>query len=449
MLPSPNRPASHSAERSSGPLWLWPCVGGAVAAVLASLLSVVRPEDGLLARLWPADASAAGTLLQLVATAAVTATTLIFSITVVALQLASQQFSPRLLRSFVRDPVTKVVLLVLTSAFSYSLAGLRAVHQDRPVPTLMVLVAALLGLATLAAVLAFTTHMVRTLRVDTMMLRVHDETSTAMEQFYPPYGDPSVRSPSELDLDAARGCRVAADGSGYVRVVETAEGVAAARDRGLVLRLEVRPGDHVVRGAPIATAWDDRGGPAEPETAAEVVGRIVQLDYERTLDQDAAFGLRQLEDIAVKAMSPGINDPVTATAAVGHMTDLLVRLPGFRLGATLHVDEDGVGRLVVPDRDLRYYLTLACGQLRRFGAGEPTVLGALLRMLREVGRACRDDDQRAEVAYAADLVVEGMSSDLIDADAAAVLDMRRRVTLALEGRIEEAYADRAGETRSV
>jgi uncharacterized membrane protein len=179
------------------------------------------------------------------------------------------------------------------------------------------------------------------------------------------------------------------------------------------------------------------------------VRAAVVLNNERTIDQDAAFGFRQLEDIAVKAVSPAINDPVTAATAVGHMADLLVRLTGRRLGPTLHEDGDGAGRAVVPDRDLRYYLHLACGQLSRFGGGEPTLLMALLRMLRDVALACRDDRQREEVAWAADLVTGQASPDWQEVDARAVRHHRERVTAALEGRLADAFADRAGEARSM
>ena len=449
MRPAGSRDEQRTAERSGGPLWLWPAVAGVVAAVLATVLSTIRTESGLLAVLWPSDTAAAGTTLQLVATAAVTITTLTFSITVLALQLAAQQYSPRLLRGFAQDPVIKAVLVVLTATFTYALAGLRTVDQERPVPTLLLVGAAALGLASFAAVLAFTTHIVRALRIDTMMLRVHDDTGRAMAAFYPDHDDPTVQGPEELGgLAAAPGRTVSAGTSGYVRNIRVEEAVQLTREHDLVVRVEVRPGDHVVRGAPIATVWTPDGEPADA-SADDVVREVVRVDYERTIDQDAAFGFRQLEDIAVKAMSPGINDPGTAVAAVGHMSDLLTRLTGYRLGASLHADEEGTGRVVVPDRDMRYYLDLACGQLRRFGAGEPTVLVALLRMLREVARAARDEEQRAEVARAADLVLEQLGDGLIDDDVEAVREAHRRVCLALEGRTTEAYADRSGEFRSI
>jgi uncharacterized membrane protein len=437
-----------SAERSRSPLWLWPAASGTAAGAVAWLLGRIRPQGGFLAALWPSDTSAAGSLLQVVATGAVTITTLTLSLTVVALQLASQQFSPRLLRDFARDRVTKQVLSVFTATFAFAVTGLRGLSSTRPVATLVCLGAALLALASFAALLFYITHITALLRVDTMMKRVHDEADRAIDDFYRRYDDPPSRSPDELDLDRSRAVVVTSSGSGFVRVVESETVLRAAQEHDAVICIEVRPGDHVTRGVPVATAWG-RGARPLPRELCDAVRRSVVLSYERTIDQDAAFGLRQLEDIAVKAMSPAINDPTTADAAVGHMADLLVRLTGRQLGAALHEDEHGAGRVVVPDRDLQYYLDLACGQLRRFGAAEPTVLISLLRMLRDVAVACRDDDQRADVARAADLVCAQLSPQANEADADGVADLRRRVDRALEGRAEDAYADRAGETRSV
>jgi uncharacterized membrane protein len=148
-------------------------------------------------------------------------------------------------------------------------------------------------------------------------------------------------------------------------------------------------------------------------------------------------------------MSPSVNDPVTATHAVGHMGDLLVKLTGCHLGPTAHVDDDGTARVVIPDQDLRYYLDLACGQLRRFAASEPTVLAALLRMLRDVAVGWRDDHQRDEVRRSAHLVADQLAPSVAEADAGMVADMRRRVEQALAGNVSMAYEDRAGETRSM
>jgi uncharacterized membrane protein len=439
-----------SAETARTSLWVWPAITGAAAVVAALLLARIRPEDGSLPdSLWPGDVQSASTVLQVVATAVMTAITLTFSVTVVALQLASQQFSPRLLREFARDPVTKRVLSVLSATFLFAITVLRDLDGDRPVPTVAVTVGYLLGIASLGSIVAFIAHITRALRVDTMMLAVHDETEDAIFAFYPEHGDPSVRSGDELELDEEAGWLVLAASSGFVQKTDVPGLIDCARAHDVFIRVESRPGDHVVRGAPLATAWWDTGGRHDRAAVEERVRAAISLGFERTLDQDAGFGFRQLEDIAVKAMSPSINDPVTATHAVGHMGDLLVRLASRRLGPTLHHDGDGIPRAIVPDRDLRYYLDLACSQLRRFGAEEPTVLVALLRMLRDVAVACRDDEQRAEVRRAADLVAGQVPDSLPDHDIQTVVTMRDRVSSALDGDLRSAYVDRVGETRSI
>ncbi|WP_228973150.1 DUF2254 domain-containing protein [Streptomyces sp. DH12] len=443
------------AEGSRGPLWGWPTASGAAAFGVALLLARIRPVAGSAwAALWPGDVDSASTALQAVVTTSVTVTTLTFSLTVVTLQLASQQFSPRLLRRYARDRATKTVLSVLTCTFVFSITTLAFLDAERRVPAPAVVVAMALGVASLAAVLAYLTHIVREVRVDSMMRAVHEETATAIGMFYPALEDPRPLSPDRVCLDEDAGVTVYASRSGFVRLVDVSALVECARTHNVLVRLDARPGDLVVARTPLATVWAREPGaaPARPDAdgTADAVHEAVTIAYERTLDQDVAFGFRQLEDIAVKAMSPGINDPVTATAAVGHMADLLVRLADRRLGPTLHLDAQGEPRAIVPDRDLRYYLDLACGQLGRFAAAEPTVLVALLRMLRDLAVVVHEDAGRAdEVRRAAGTVRDAVSPAVSAADAEAVHDLHCRVLTALEGSVARAYADRSGETRSV
>ncbi len=432
-------------------LWVWPLVSGSVGFVAALLLLRIRvPATHRLARLaWPGDADAASTMLQTVAASVITVTALTFTLTIVALQLASQQFSPRLLREFARDRVIKLVLAIMVATYVVAITVLRGMDADRPLPTVAVAVAFLLGVATLAAVLGFVAHIARVLRVDTMMLAVHDETDRVIDTFYPAYGDPAPRSPEELGLADTDGVVVLARSSGFVRRIDVPALLSAARDHDAVLRMEVRAGDHLVRGTPMATVWACTDAAPSVQAIGDAIHQAMALGYERTIEQDAAFGFRQLTDIAVKALSPGINDPVTAAHAVGHMSDLLVRLTSKRLGATLHEDTDGVGRVIVPDRDLRYYLDLACGQVRRYGQREPTVLAALLGMLRDVAASARDDQHRSEIARQVEFICAEVPPSTPPHDAEQVNDLAQRVRQALGGDLRDAFWDRSGETRSI
>ncbi|WNB84394.1 DUF2254 domain-containing protein [Cellulomonas sp. ATA003] len=436
------------AERSSAELWRWPAVAGAAAWAAGLALAPVRPDPSSTAsRLaWPGDVDSASTVLQVIATASISAVTMTFSLTVVALQLASQQFSPRLLRDFVQDRHTKTVLAVMVAAFVFALTSLRGLRADQDVPAYSMVVAYGLGLATVFAFLAFLGHITRQLRVETMMRSVHEQTSAAIQSFYPAYDDSRPRSQEELDFGDRPVGVVPVRRSGFVRAIDVEAVVSAAQRRDAVVEVVVRPGDQAVRGTPLARVGC---APAERAELGEEISDAVTMGYERTIEQDSAFGFRQLTDIAVKAISPSVNDPVTAAHAVGHTADLLVQLTEKRLGGILHTDDDGVGRAVVGDRDLRYYLDLVCGPVRRFGRTEPTVLMALLRMLRDVASAARDEGQRAEIERQVALVSAEVDASVGESDVADIGDLADRVHAALRGDVDRAYGDRSGETRPV
>ena len=437
-----------SAEHGATSLWPWPVAAGIIAVVVA--LALTRwgpaPESDAGRRLWPGGQEAAQVLLQVVVASVVTATSITFSLVVVALQVASQQFSPRLLRGFSRDPVLKVVLAVLVGTFAYSITLLRSAGGSQEVPPLAMLGTYLSALASLGALLVFINHMATAMRVDTMMVSVHSDSRRGIARFYPAYEErlqaiPAVPPRGAVVVPSRR--------SGFVRRIDVPTLADHARRADLVFVLEVRPGDHVVVGTPVAAAWS-LDGPTDLDEATDIAERGIEIGYERTLEQDPSFGFRKLADIAVKALSPSINDPVTATHAVGHMGDLLVRLTGRRLGPQPHDDDDGTLRVVTVDRDFRYYLDLACGQVRRYGAREPTVLIGLLRMLRDVAVSARDDLQRDEIRRQVRLVVGAVPPDeLLPEDARDVHDMAQRVEEALHGHLVQAFRDRSGETRSV
>lgn len=445
-----HRPGA-ARERLRAALWFWPSVSACAGLLVALALLPVRagPHSGLARWAWPTGATAATSLASTVATAVITAAGLTFSLTVVALQLASQQFSPRLLRSFARDRTVQTAMAVLVTTFVVALTTLRGLDDSGPLPVLALLLTEVLGLASAVVLLVFVGHIMTRLRVDSMMAEVHADTVRALSTAYVERGAGSDPPPDDLPGPDG-GLLVQAWSSGFVRTVDPDALLAGAARLGVGLLLGVRPGDMVVRGAPVASAFPLSGAATVPEEAlADAVREGVALGAERTEEQDVAFGLRQLVDIAVKAMSPAVNDPTTAAEAMSYCSDLLVRLLDRRLGPQLHQDAADGPWVVTPDRDLRYYLDLACAQLRRFGRAEPTVLSALLRLLRDVAANAVDDDQRRQVGAQCALVLAEVPSSLLDEDRAAVESLAERVGLALRGDVDAAYRDRAGETRSI
>ena len=167
-------------------------------------------------------------------------------------------------------------------------------------------------------------------------------------------------------------------------------------------------GEFVVEGSPLLWLWAPSPDTPQPDPATfgEALPLAVRLGYERTAEQDVAFGVRQLADIAVKALSPAINDPYTAIQALEHLGVLLAKLVRRPLGNQHLGDHAGATRVVVPGRDLSYYLDLATGQIRRYGCAEPRVDRALLRVLATTGTFCRDAADRALIARHVQLVVD-------------------------------------------
>ena len=434
-----------SRESVRAAVWFWPAVATVLAVALASaLLQVPSPAGGLV---WPGDVESASTTLQAIATAVITATSLTFSLVVVALQLASQQFSPRLLREFARDRVIQSVLAILVATFVYALTVLRSLAADKPLPAAAVLVGYLLGVVSAGALVGFLSHIARAIRIDTMMVAVHADTRAAMRRGYPPIDEDGAKDPCAGLPGPDGGTLLPAQRSGFVQAVDIDGLVQGLQRQGAFVRIRVRPGDHVTRGTPVAAAWPVEA-PVDADALTAVVGRAVSYGYERTFEQDVAFGFRQLTDIAVKALSPGINDPTTAAHAIGYAADLLHDLQGRQVGPAVYDDAGGTTRVFMPDRDQRYYLDLAVGQVRRYGAREPTVLAALMSMLRDVATAVRTQQQREEVLRQVDLILSDMHGDLNETDAESVRDLARRVRLTLDGDPGAAFDDRSGETRS-
>ena len=441
------RPTLPSAEDLRSSLWFWPAVAALVGLLVGSALGSVRPVAGSWAErfVWPGDRDSAIAFLQVVAGSVITVTSLTFSLVVVALQLASQQFSPRLLREFARDIATQVVLAILVTTFVVAVTVLRGMNSDDELPALGLGVVFLLSLMSISALLGFLGHITRLVRVDTMMAGVHRQARATIEQQYQPYGEEQQRPDLPPGAEEAQAVVVASK-SGFLQRVDVPRLLEAAVRCDAVVVVGVRPGDQVAVGTPLARVLVEKQRRAEMDRA---VHGCLELGYERTLEQDVALGLRQLTDIAVKALSPGINDPTTAAHALSHITDLIIRLQGRRLGPLVHAGPDGEPRVHMPDRDLRYYLDLTVAPVRRYGAADPTVLVAVMRMLRDLAVAARDDEQREEIRRQAGLVAAAVPDGLAAEDAEGVLDGKRRVAQVLEGDLLAAFADRAGETRSL
>lgn len=376
-------------------LWPLPALGVVVAVAMA--VGLARLDEAvdadlpieLTSFLFGGGPNAAREVLGAIAGSLITVTSLTFSLTVVTLQLASSQFSPRLLRTFTADRFVQVTLALFVTTFVYALTLLRTVRTATEggdfVPRIGITVGYLLTLASVLGLVAFLAHLVRQIRVETMLRNVHQEARQTLERMLPPVeeGEPLASVP-----DAPRSAvRISCDTSGFLTAIDAEDLLAAAVEADACVMIDRPAGSSLVEGTPVARAWP-RSGTWDGEVREQLEGRVrasLTTGYERTASQDMGFGLRQLADVASRALSPGINDPTTAVHTLGHSSALLCEFARRGVRSATLTDEDGAGRVVLVREDFADLLEFAIAQPRRYGAADPGVLQRIYWLLREVG----------------------------------------------------------------
>lgn len=365
------------------------------------------------------DAATARSILSTIATALITVSGLTFSITVVSLQLVSQQFSPRALRNFLGDRVTQLVAGAFVGIFAFCLLVLRTVREGNAhqefVPGLSVSFAIGLGVITLGLLLAFIHHMSKSIQLSTIASGIARATMRSLDRLYPEkFGEPAPAETDATILERWRrrepSGRVFASRPGYIQVIALDELPHKLRLSRARVHVPVAPGDFVTSRTVLAEVWT-----ADGTLDTTRIQSIFAVENERDVGQDVLYGLRQLADIAIRALSPGINDPTTARTCIGYMESILERLTERAL----------------PDTVRRYPEADVVMVARRHSYAD------YIEPLSEVSRHAVDDARvRASVAEAAARIAERARS--IGADE------RRRTLRELATREAEARTSRPG-----
>ncbi len=353
-------------------------------------------------------------VLVTIAGSMMTVTGVVFSITIVALTLASSQFGPRLLRTFMYDRGNQFVLGTFLATFVYCLLTLRVVGVGRDgefVPYLAGSVAIVLALVSLVVLIYFIHHIASSLQVTTIAAEVSREIEEAIEVLYPEEMGEEPSSPRE-DLPASLGEPIAivrAARGGHVRILGEADLLEVAAAADVVVRLRRQPGDFVpARGvlAEVHTAGGSRPCAAErgEMDAADLCRSIKEcfaLGAQRTPAQDIRFLLNQLNDIALRALSPGINDPRTARLCIRYLGSALGRLGARQFPGPHRFDQDGRLRVVATAATFDDLLRGCFDSIRIAGRGFPDVAIELLDTLAEIAQQVRGDTRRAELVAVA------------------------------------------------
>jgi len=391
-------------------LWFMPtmlvlvAIGLAVGAI--ELDGVLGDDLGTrFPRLFGAGAEGSRELLSAIASSTITVAGVVFSITIVTLSLAAAQYSPRVLRNFMSDRANQVVLGVFVGVFVYCVLVLRTIRNGDEgfVPGASILIAIALALTGIAFLIFFIHHTATSIQVSEIAARIWRETMNALRREVP---EPYENTAPVREIEAwFTGCaHVQATATGYIQRVDIAALIRWAKEHGRALWVEKAVGEFVVAGECLARVKD-----AEPvqDDAACGLREAFTVNTYRDVTQDPAFGLQQLVEIALKALSPGVNDTGTARDALNYITAIMVEI--VRRPRPAHcVCRDGDSPVLVARmRGFDELAQLAFAPLRRNATRNFEVTRHLLVALKLLAELANDANQRRTIAQEIAAVDEG------------------------------------------
>lgn len=364
-------------------LWMAPVVGSLLAILTASAALTVDAfvdwQDAPLP-IFVGSADSARTLLSIIGGAVATLLALIFTVIAVVIQLAIGQYTPRALTILLGDRPTHFTIGVFVGTFTYVLVVLlclRVATDGETVSGMAMTVAFVLAVVTIGTFAIYSNHIIHSVRATSLINRIATETRDTVEILYPPFGDePEPDRPATAPAGKS-GQVIEAPKPGALVDVDREELLSLAVNADCVLVFVPPAGAFVPEGAPLLEV---HGNPVEPRRALDAI----ELSTERDLRLDAAFGVRQLMDIAARALSAGINDPATALQVLDELHDVLRRITCRQLSDGGARDAQGRVRVVleIVDRDEMIALTL--DEMRRLGAGNMAVTRRLKAVIEDL-----------------------------------------------------------------
>ncbi|MEZ4501116.1 MAG: DUF2254 domain-containing protein [Dehalococcoidia bacterium] len=421
--------------RLSDSLFFVPMLFVVAAVVLGEAMLVVDAQVGEVPHRLTATVESARAVLTVVGGATLSFAGIAFSVSVLLISLASSQYSPRVIHGLFRDPFNKRIMGIVIGTFTYCLVVLRAVRGpledsgQAVVPSLSILVALALGVVSVLSIVAFISHSAHSMDVSRILQRVTAEALASVRGNWRESEGQSDGEPTEVPTGI--GFVVTFETDGWVQHVDV-QALLKGLEPGACLRMATVAGRFAVPGTEAGTIWPM---PYDPEAARRMVLKALILGETRVMQQDAVYGVRQLADVALKALSPGVNDPTTAQDALFHLgavvREMLVRLPPPRE----EMGEEG-RRVLLPELPTHEEVVeMAFDEIRVASAGQPTVQIYFLEILHLLTRSL-DDHPRPEAVAAlrrqADLAVAtGELSNLTEYD-------HQRVRLAHQRRFVEA-----------
>jgi uncharacterized membrane protein len=427
---------SHFVARTRDSFWFLPgvfVVGSIVLAELVVLLDRLVPvpvwAGGFILEIGPNGSRG---LLTAIAGSMLGAAATMFSITIAVLALTASNYGPRLVRKFMADRGNQIVLGGLVSIALYALLVVRHVRVSAPnqetfVPHLAVNISVVLLVGGIGLLVYFIHHIATDIQVSTMSTSVRKELIYRLEHQFPSDADAET-APSE-DWVEGSGALVRARQDGYVGGVAVDDLVSAAKRHDVRIDVLVQPGTYVVMRDVLASsvgAVQSEQNEDRDQQIADAVVSAIAIEDERTTYQDLEHLVRQLLDLAVRALSPGTNDPFTAINAIDDLSAAFARGIGLPTPSRVLRDDDGTPRVRVPHRRVVELVTDAVDVLRPYAAAHTIVTCRLLLLLRRVIVRAREEGVRRQLLASADrLVAAHAVSGASEFDQGRVREARR------------------------
>jgi uncharacterized membrane protein len=382
-----------------------------------------------------------------IAAAVITVIGVVFSITILALTLASQQFGPRMMRNFIRDVGNQMTLGVFVGTFVYSVLALGSITGSPDgdfVPHLSITVAEALLLADLGVLIYFIHHIAKSIQLPEVIAGIARDLTRAIDSEFPPH-DPETdgmtretvgRSvPELLQLIDERGAVVRSNASGYLQFVGYAQLVDIASRTDSVIRLDHRPGHFIATGQSLATVWP--GGAAGQVALA--LSKAHVTGPHRTLMQDPVFAIDQLVEIAIRALSPAVNDTFTALTCIDWLSAGLGQVSSRTLSEGVYRDRFHRVRLIEADPSYARMVNRAFDKLRQSSRGMPAVLIRMLDALSSIASEAASAEQRGVLTRQAEMILRSAEESVHEAHDLEDVRFRYRRLMSVGGSPDDTH----------
>ncbi len=415
--------------RLQASFWFLPALMAGAAILLSSI--TIATDRMFIYRegvrqwwLYSGGPDGARTVLSVIAGSMITVAGVVFSITIVVLSLASSQFGPRLIRNFMNVRANQMVLGTFVATFIYGVLVLRTVDatvEARFVPNLSVTIAVVMSLLSLGVMVYFIHSVSESIQAQNIIARVRGDLDKTVDRVFPEkldqregYSNSPIKREYDIPATCDRNvCQVKAERSGYLQAVDNDALMRIAVEEDLLIHLGLRPGNFITRGSTLGTVWP---GERVDEKLSGKINTFFIVGPERRLEQDVEFAISQLVEIAVRALSPGINDPITAITCIDWLGAILCQLVNRKMPPSHRYDEANRLRVICKPIVFEGMVAAAFNMIRQNSEAVAAVSIHLLETITIVaGQTYRKED-RAALLRQADMVAHGCREKLSEGD---------------------------------